>query len=111
MIHLIILIALVAAMLAMGIPIFELSIAYTMALTCIGGLAWGERWVQRRTGRTTSAPTDQYKAFNFILAMIIGVPPIFLLQGGNVLVIIAFQLVGLVVGDLVAQAFFGKRVA
>ena len=105
----IILIAFAVVMLAMGLSAFEVAIACGMILAFTYLLPSVERWVELRTGHTTAAPSETYKAVSLLVALLIGTPPIFLLPGAHVLVIVAFWMLGMLIGGLVAQAYFGKH--
>ena len=111
MLHAIIVIAFVVVMAVMGASPLELAIACGMTAAWVRVLAWSEVWVQRRTGRTSLEPTDSYKGASFLVAMLIGLPPIFLLPHPHYLALVAFQMVGMLIGGICAQSIFGKRVA
>ena len=73
-------------------------------------LTRGSWLVEHLTGREPRPEKrpSAYDAVYFGLAFMIGMPPIWLLPDRDPLVYCAFSFAGIIIGDLAAQAMFGR---
>lgn len=86
---------LTAAVMVLGMP---------LVLHC------GSRIVEKRTGRETRPQKSlSYDLTYFGICLGIGMPPIFVYPDNDPLFYAAFLFAGVIIGALVAQAFFGRR--
>ncbi|MBC8356048.1 MAG: hypothetical protein H8E66_29065 [Planctomycetes bacterium] len=70
----------------------------------------GERVVERVTGRTGKpAKSNKYDAVYFAIAILIGIPPIYMFPNAHYLVLATFMIAGALVGRLVAQGLLSPR--
>jgi len=70
----------------------------------------GGNVVEKLTGRGRKpASSNRYAAVYFGLAILIAIPPIYLLPGAHYLVLVAIGMVGTLAGSFVAQGLYGLR--
>lgn len=76
-------------------------------------MKFGSKIVERRTGRSSELEqgTNLSDFVYFLLALSIGMFPIWLMPDAHWLVNSAFMLSGITIGSLVTQALFGRKVS
>ena len=109
MLFAILLIMFAIGMLAQGASAIEVAAACGLILVFIWVNPRLDRWVELRTGRTSMTPSDRYQAVNFVVMMLIVLPPIYFLPGLPWLAFSFIFVIGMVVSDVVAHAYFGNR--
>ncbi|MES2793076.1 MAG: hypothetical protein V4719_25920 [Planctomycetota bacterium] len=110
MIRLFIVAVMIVAMATVRASALDIVIALAIAMIGVTLFNGADQWVERATGRTSATPTEAYKAVSIGVSSLIGLPPIFLLPGANVFVLLSFQIVGLILGNIFAQCLLGKPV-
>lgn len=110
MMYAIIIISFVVVFSVMGASLLEVAIALGMTVAYMLILTWSGQFVELRTGRTNLNPTESFKNVGFLIAMLIGLPPIFLFPHLHYLAILAIQILGMVISGICSQLFFGRRI-
>jgi hypothetical protein len=105
MMHAIIIISFVVVFSVMGASSLEVVIALGMTVAYMRLLTWSEQFVESRTGRTNLNPTESFKNFGFLIAMLIGLPPIFLFPHFHYLAILAIQILGTLISGICSQLY------
>ena len=98
---------------AVGVLITGHPPAIDVAVVCGMVLAFSwvdprlDRWIELRTGRTSTNPTESYKAVHLVVMLLISIPPLHFFPGVYY-VSTFFMFLGLTVSRAVAQAYLGK---